>query len=89
MKSRNWIRLLGAGIVVGALFGLALETVSLTNMRASEFHRLGIEFWLTYTLSTALSLASVWAGFAVVSRRPSRRRAVMDHFCAGRADAPL
>ena len=70
-------RLLGAGIVVGALFGLALETVSLTNMRASEFHRLGIGFWLTYTLSTALSLASVWAGFAVVSRRPSRRRAVM------------
>jgi hypothetical protein len=77
MKSRNWIRLLGAGIVVGALFGLAQESAFLTNMSAFAFHRLGIGFWLTYALSTALSLASVWAGFAIVSRRPSRRRAVM------------
>jgi tetratricopeptide (TPR) repeat protein/uncharacterized membrane protein HdeD (DUF308 family) len=73
LKSRAWIRLLGVGIVWAGLFALLVEMFGLANLR----YRLGDAFWFAVALYSVPSLLSIWAGIAIVSRRPSRRRAVM------------
>src|SRR5260370_38524231 len=77
MKSGTWIRLLGAGVIVLALSGLVQQFVAIANMKTYMLERPGMGwFWFTSALSALLNLASIWAGFALPSRRPSRRRAV-------------
>ncbi|HLH11276.1 MAG TPA: hypothetical protein VKV77_05275 [Methylovirgula sp.] len=76
MKSGVWIRLLGAAIIVIALFYFIQNVAGLAN-RFDYYLRYGsLELWLTEAFSLVLELLLVWAGFSIISRRPSRRRAV-------------
>jgi hypothetical protein len=74
MRSGVWIRLLGAAIIYLALASIVLSLFSFGNLpyyRATQ-----PTIWGGVILGIILDLALAWAGAAIVSRRPSRRRAV-------------
>jgi hypothetical protein len=70
------VRLLGAGIIVVSLFSLVDAIAELVNTPYYRFADAGVGFWLGIAISLVLNAALIWAGFSIISRHPSRRRAI-------------
>lgn len=74
--------MLGAGLVVAALTGLVQEIATLVNLPLYRLESIGVG-WVNIGIALILLVALLWAGFAMVSRRPSRRLAVTVIFALG------
>jgi hypothetical protein len=78
-KARSLVRLLGAGIVGLGFSAIVLDVTSaidLLGLPAAARSAVPLDYWLISAAVLVFAPAVIWAGFAIVSRRPSRRRAV-------------
>jgi hypothetical protein len=85
--TRFWARGLGAGVIVVAVWSLVIGVVQAVNLPVYVWERGGIGLATSLGWSLLINLATVWAGFAMVSRRPSRRRAAAIVFILAAASA--
>ena len=75
MLSGSMVRLLGAALVLRGLygvFGTASLFIRIIVAGGAAFKSLELWFYSAFDIAAAVTL--VWAGFAIASRRPSRRR---------------
>jgi hypothetical protein len=75
MLSGSTVRLLGAALVLRGLygvFGTAGLFIRIIVAGGAAFESLELWFYSAFDIAAAVTL--VWAGFAIASRRPSRRR---------------